>query len=274
MYHLRLPHPALQPYIESYWRYRAVASNEQLHETIFVDGQADILFNFGVPYAHHRVGSPSDVLIHSGNLDGQRDYPLTIAQMGAIDLIGVRFKVGGLAAFIPMPMDALSNQVIDLQAGLGLDGVMLENHLYDARGSFEAQATLLDDFFCTRFEIRTGHTVALRLADWIAQPGSMRSIRRLSSESGYSIRSVDRFFRQYLGITPKFYAQIVRFRRALESIQHSAGMPLAEIALHHGYYDQAHFSRSLERFSGQTPQQLRAEAAHYNPQRVHFLQDE
>jgi AraC-like DNA-binding protein len=215
-----------------------------------------------------------DNLIHQGNLDGQRDYPLTIAQVGAIDLIGVRFRVGGLATFLRIPLYELSNQVVDLQNGLGVDACTLEAQLYDFRADFDLQGSLLDRFFLNRLQHPPALEITVRLAERIADSRQALSIREVSRESGYSIRSVDRLFRHYLGITPKFYAQILRFQRALETLQSAMDMPLTEIALGHGYYDQAHFTRSIERFSGRTPQQLRQEAAHYNPQRVHFLQDE
>jgi hypothetical protein len=71
MYDLPLPALLLQPYIESYWKVRTLPGAAGiLHEQIYVDGQADILFNFGCAY--DRCG----MAIPYGNLDGQRDYPV------------------------------------------------------------------------------------------------------------------------------------------------------------------------------------------------------
>jgi AraC-like DNA-binding protein len=269
MYHLRLPAPPLQAYIESYWKVQTRPGEPGLlHEQIYVDGQADILFNFGCAYDRCGIATPH------GNLDGQRDYPVLIAQQGEINLIGVRFRPGGLAAFIRLPMHELANQVIDLHSALGGDGAALEYQLYDA-ADFDRQAALLDTFFLARLKPTEAHQLALRLAGQIAAAGGEGPIQRLSAEAGYSIRTVDRLFRQYLGLKPRLYARIQRFQRVLRLLSGGEPRSLTQIALMTGYYDQAHFTHDFIAFAGLTPTAFRESLQKYepNPQTVQFLQD-
>ncbi len=269
MYHMRLPAPALQPYIESYWKVQTrPGESGVLHEQIYVDGQPDILFNFGCAY--DRCGIP----IPHGNVDGQRDYPVIIAQQGEINLIGVRFRPGGLAAFTRQPIHEFANQVIDLHNGLGSEAESLEYQLYDAH-DFDRQAALLDRFFLARWHPTEAHRITFHLAGQIAAACGEVNIQQLSAEAGYSIRTVDRLFRQHLGLTPRLYARIQRFQAALRLLSSAASPPFLQIALATGYYDQAHFTHDFIAFAGMTPtafrQSLRTTEA--NPQVVQFLQD-
>jgi len=58
------------------------------------------------------------------------------------------------------------------------------------------------------------------------------------------------------GMTLATIRQIQRARRATAMLRR--GVPIADVAYHAGYYDQAHLTRSLRRFTGQTPAQIAA----------------
>ena len=267
MYHLHLPASPLRPFIESYWKVQTrPGESGVLHEQIYVDGQPDILFNFGCAY--DRCG----IAIPHGNVDGQRDYPVVIAQQGEINLIGVRFRPGGLAAFTRLPMHELANQVLDLRNGLAAGAESLEYQLYDAV-DFDQQASLLDRFFLSRLHSTEAHQLTLHLARQIAS-GEV-NIQQVSAEAGYSIRTVDRLFRQHLGLTPRLYARIQRFQSALRLLSGTGTLSFLQVALATGYYDQAHFTHDFSAFAGMTPsafrQRLHVQQA--NPQSVQFIQD-
>lgn len=59
-------------------------------------------------------------------------------------------------------------------------------------------------------------------------------------------------FRQLVGVTPKRYARIARFRRAL-SLLGSGELGLADVAAVAGYYDQPHFNAEFLEHAGMTP---------------------
>jgi methylphosphotriester-DNA--protein-cysteine methyltransferase len=56
------------------------------------------------------------------------------------------------------------------------------------------------------------------------------------------------------GLTQSTVYQIERARRAAALLQQ--GMPILDTVFEAGYFDQAHLTRSLKRFMGQTPAQL------------------
>jgi AraC-like DNA-binding protein len=69
-----------------------------------------------------------------------------------------------------------------------------------------------------------------------------------------SLRSVQRRFLRATGLTQTAFRQIERAHRAVELLEQ--GVPILDTALRTGYADQAHLTRSLRRFVGQTPAQV------------------
>jgi AraC-like DNA-binding protein len=66
-----------------------------------------------------------------------------------------------------------------------------------------------------------------------------------------SERQLERRLLARTGFTPKRYARLRRFERAVASLESAS--TLAQVAADAGYYDQSHFSREFTRFAGTTP---------------------
>lgn len=80
----------------------------------------------------------------------------------------------------------------------------------------------------------------------------------LVRELGCSRRHLAARFGEDVGMTPKAYARLLRFERAVERLR-GGDAALGRIAADCGYADQAHFSRELRAFAGATPTTLLAE---------------
>jgi len=59
-------------------------------------------------------------------------------------------------------------------------------------------------------------------------------------------------FRDQIGVPPKLYARLVRFRHVLERL-HRDEAALSEVALDAGYYDQAHMNAEFRALAGVSP---------------------
>lgn len=77
----------------------------------------------------------------------------------------------------------------------------------------------------------------------------------LTEELGWSRKRLGERFREYVGLTPKAAARLLRFDHAV-SLAEAGGMSWAAISAACGYADQAHLSREVRRFSGRSPRQL------------------
>jgi AraC-like DNA-binding protein len=92
----------------------------------------------------------------------------------------------------------------------------------------------------------------------LREPSHDDSIATLSEHVGLSARRFTRLFSLEVGLTPKVYARIQRFQRALGCMQQSNGSDWTEVAQSCGYFDQSHFIRECRSLSGFAPTELAA----------------
>lgn len=77
---------------------------------------------------------------------------------------------------------------------------------------------------------------------------------------GISERTLHRTVLQQTAKPPSYWLQLARARRAARALR--TPMPLADLAATYGYADQAHLSRSMRQWFGQSPEKMR-QMPHY-----------
>jgi AraC-like DNA-binding protein len=277
VYELRTPHAALTAYIANYWFVTSTPHEPvDLRVDVFVDGCSDLVFNFGVAYQREVIGGPTRWLA-SSNLDAQRLDPIRIVQRGLVLTSGVRFRLGGLGAFVPTSLHELTNTTLAPERVLGPAAAALE-HALRSEPDLDAQAGMLDAFFLAALQRPPSFLAFERaLAACVASDGSA-SVGELASNSDMSPRQLERLFARHLGLGPKLLGRILRFQHALRALMRDPGTTLAEVATQVGYFDQAHFIKDFRRFSGGVPRGYRgyypaAGPDDFAPNVVVFLQD-
>jgi len=98
---------------------------------------------------------------------------------------------------------------------------------------------------------------ARRLSEASIDPVAAAAVR--GDASGLSARSLERRVARSMGLTRGAIRQIQRAETAVELL--TSGVPVRDVAGAAGYADQAHLTRSLKRFVGQTPAVVAASAA-------------
>jgi AraC-like DNA-binding protein len=77
------------------------------------------------------------------------------------------------------------------------------------------------------------------------------SLNEISTLSGLSEFHFVRIFRRATGLPPYEYLVAIRVEKARKLL--SKGLPIAEVAVRSGFYDQSHFNRHFKRIYGITP---------------------
>ena len=96
-----------------------------------------------------------------------------------------------------------------------------------------------------------GSAVAFKVLDGSARP------RPVVLAAALAVAGVDPALVEAVGLTPKRFARVCRFQRALGELARSPGS-LAEVAATCGYFDQSHFIHEFRAFAGATPSDYRA----------------
>jgi transcriptional regulator GlxA family with amidase domain len=80
-------------------------------------------------------------------------------------------------------------------------------------------------------------------------------LARIAAGVALSRRQLERDFQRWIGEAPRRYVRRLRLIRAVAAL--GGGAPIAQVALDHGFADQAHFTRTARLLAGQTPGALR-----------------
>jgi len=194
---------------------------------------------------------------------GPYSEPFVIRRPASVFLVGVHFKPGGALPFFDLPAGELRNQQVSLETLWGRDAVALRDELLaaDTRGGkLRALERRLRER-ATRSQGRhpaVGHA----LGRFQARDGAA-TVTTVAAEAGLSARRFIQVFTDAVGLTPKLFAQVMRFQTVLRGIQVQPEPDWAQVALAAGYYDQSHLVRDFLEFSGFSPTAyLRARTSH------------
>lgn len=176
--------------------------------------------------------------------------------------LGIRFKPGGALPFLGDLVGELKDADIPLQEGLGrqaeVDG--LRERLQETTGA-EQRFQCMERYLLRSLERRMadprGHrAVAYALDRFDHSPADAPTIASLADMANLSTERFIRVFKQEVGLTPKAYASIARFKLAVRLIRVQRSRPDTEMALSCGYYDQAHLYREFHKYANMTPTEL------------------
>ena len=97
--------------------------------------------------------------------------------------------------------------------------------------------------------------LSILLSD-IHQSNGNIAIQRLAQKYHISYKKIERLFKQYVGITPKLYARIIRFNHCVKYASSHQIKKLTDIAYQNGFFDQMHFIKETRCFTGKLPSEI------------------
>jgi AraC-like DNA-binding protein len=167
--------------------------------------------------------------------------------------VTARLHLGAAQAVLGAPASAITGRIVPL-ADLWGDAATrrLTERLATARDTADA-AKELERSIAERLAIADGRFVRPKLALNAADRLGMANVNAVALDLGVSERHLRRVFHEAVGVSPKAFAKLTRFRRALRAAQGGAPIGWASIAAAAGYYDQAHLIAEFRAIAGMTP---------------------
>ena len=220
-------------------------------EPIVPDGCSEVVLNFADPFRQVAVdGSyrrqPTSLLV------GEIRRCVVTGPTGEIDLLGVRFKPGGAHALLGLPAVDLVDGMFDLTQ---CASARLQEGLARVLSASTAddRMKLLERALATELrENPSAHIVVARAVRAITEHRGQIDLVTLESKLGVSSRHLERCFKECVGISPKAWSRVIRFRSLLGALAQPT-VDWSALAQHHGYFDQSHLTRDFKQFSGMTP---------------------
>jgi AraC-like DNA-binding protein len=161
---------------------------------------------------------------------------------GAGMAVGTKFRPGGFAGYHRRPASALRDRALPLAEVFGPAGAALERDLLAATGDPDAHIAAVEGFLRERRPAPDARFDLVRavVADMLAGPPDT-TVAALARRHGVSERTLQRLFRRYIGVGPKWVLRRYRMHEAAERIAAGEAEDLARLALDLGYFDQPHF---------------------------------
>jgi AraC-like DNA-binding protein len=170
-----------------------------------------------------------------------------------------RLHLGATEAVVGAPASAIAGRIVALDQLWGDAATRrLLDRLAAARGPSQA-ATLFESAIAERFARAGGYGAQTRLVLAAADRLAGASVNAVAGDLGVSERHLRRVFHETVGLGPKAFAKLTRFRRALQAARAENRASWAAIAANAGYYDQAHLISEFRAVAGVTPRALLGE---------------
>jgi AraC-like DNA-binding protein len=252
---LRRDHPVapeLQPFVERYWSVRwdltgrAPFRSEVLsHPSVNVSVESGTEPRFG-----HELPA---VLVH-----GVVTRRFVVDLVGAGRVTAVKFHPGGFSAFTGAR--PVRNGVTLLGAELGVAADALLRDVL-AEDDDEGRVRVLDAALAPHAPAPPAtYLELLDLLEGMAADRGLVRVDQVARVAGMSIRSVQRLFASYVGVSPKAVLARYRLQDAAAAIDAGEVDDLASLATSLGWFDHAHFSRDFRAVVGMPPSAYLARA--------------
>lgn len=244
--------PALDRFVELIWESEGTTTEDL--DRHFPHGRIELLLNLG--------GERFDLIEPNGSprfrmtwVCGMQLGPTVTKQPRTHRVLGIRLHPAGAYGLFATPLRTITGLVVELRDLVGPSADELVERCREA-ASPEARFRLAAAWIASR--VGNARPVEPAVA-WVAAKieachGDV-PIAALRRETGLSKTRLAAAFREQIGVSPKVFARIVRFRRALAMVE-GGPASLADVALEAGYYDQPHFNAEFREMSGLTPGEL------------------
>jgi len=252
-----LPAPELRPWVDCYWmvRWDLRGQPPRLAETL----------------PHPCVYWVTEFGRSAINGVGTGRFVRLLEGRGRV--FGVRFRPGGFHPFFGSPVSTITDGSLSLHAVFGEPGRVLEKSLTDldvAAGRAETlpgaatrpaddladelMMDLTDRFLLERLPAPDPRFDAVTaIVHAIASTPGITRVEAVAGRYGYTVRSLQRLFGQYVGVSPKWVIKRYRLHEAVERMNRGLPVRWSRLAAELGYFDQAHFIKDFRALIGRSP---------------------
>jgi len=220
-------------------------SGKNFSVKMFASWTPTFYINLGAPYEiqvgskRHFIAGDEDILILRNSIVERYNTPTD-------NIFTVKFYPGGLEAMLDIKQPLLADKVINLKELLPKKLL----HKIKQPITFEERVELMQNFFMVGYRKPHDHYIKFvrDAIDNFSTTGLQASNSDLAERMFTTSKTINRYFNQVIGTSPKNYFSIMRARTALTGY---VGNKPEFIPYDYGYYDMSHFYKDVVKFTGQ-----------------------
>lgn len=249
------PCEELQDVVELYW-YSKCYLEQSLVQEMYTPTLQALTFNLS--------GQHEDILLETDALRMDKHcyligQPLSkrvsLSNPFGIDILGVKFTPLGLHLLTGIDMKHISDKIIDASDIWNYEITLLHEEIVTRKNTTERIA-VIEQFLKKKKRQQSSNEKIYLLNNTLHQMENKRiyTVSELREKSFVTKKTFERYFLNYIGVSPKQYVNIFRFnnvRMYLDTVTKAPNWH--DIIVNFGYYDQSHFIREFKRYAGKTP---------------------
>lgn len=162
-------------------------------------------------------------------------------------VFGIRFRPEYVYSIFKIPLSELTDQATDLDEIYGEASLLSD--LKESCGGFGEFVSKFNRHFLNNDKLVSADRRVSFLTKSLEAGLLLNDVK---SKLGITEQHLRRLSLQHLGISPKQFERIERFKRAKATRKEKA-IDLSQLALDCGYFDQSHLTNEFKELSGSTP---------------------
>lgn len=228
---------------------------DSFKRNIIPDGKTDIIFNL----SSKNIGFLKDgkVLYSKDSVvQGLRKKNFEYIAKENVELLGIRLMPFGIYTLFNIPLKELNDDPVELALVVGNSVCEIEEKLAEA-GSIDLKFKILKDwlyFLFSKSEERNGMMIDAVYKIYSSQGKAM--IKDVSRNSYNYYKKIQRSFHDAIGISPKFYARMVRFESLHNELLTTKKIDWFNIVERYNFFDQSHLTKEFKFFTNHTPKEF------------------
>jgi AraC-like DNA-binding protein len=250
IYTFRQPRRELAEHIEFFSESSLEATKqhiagESFSVKMFPSWTPTLYINLGEPYGIavggklYNIGADKDILILRNSIVERFNTPTD-------NIFTVKFYPGGLQAVLDIKQNLLADKVVNLNKILPAKLLCSIKRL----NSLDERVELMQNFFLVNYREKQDYYLKFvkDATDAYLATGLQINNYELAEKMFTTSKTINRYFNNVIGTSPKNYFSIIRARTALTAYVNSKQQ---FVPFNYGYYDMSHFYKDVVKFTGQ-----------------------
>ena len=247
--------------IDLIWYVDEEQAEKRRNDIVAPSGHIHLVYNFGDPYCI--VSKNNLKIVPDIVLVGQYKDAIHLRYGEKVKMLGLAIHPWALESFMFQTSGQYTENIVDckeLESLKSINEAIVKIVKFSQDGSEVLKC--VEEYLESCHFSNVSETVIRSMVAYIEVRQGCIDVKTMAKAFGYSISSLERKFKKYIGLSPKAYANIVRFRQAAQQEDHQSL-----------FYDQSHYIKNCRKYTDKVPADIHESAEISLPYTLGIVKD-